>query len=100
MGVENLRDQLKKDKLLGKTGFALFLPNRKAYVLQLQTLLVDANEDANDLEDGDSGIDGRSVRRRAAVRGRKRRRGLRFYMSYEGTEEEKEAFEVMAVVGK
>eukprot|EP00965_Chrysotila_dentata_P144349 4768483-Pleurochrysis_carterae.AAC.1 len=61
MGVEDLRDQLKKHKLLaGKTGFALSLPNRKAYVLQLQTLLLEANEDANDLEDGDSGIDGRS----------------------------------------
>eukprot|EP00965_Chrysotila_dentata_P096870 3201570-Pleurochrysis_carterae.AAC.1 len=60
MGVEDLRDQL-----LGKTGFALSLPNRTTYVLQLQKLLLEANEDANDLEDGDSGIDGRSVRRRA-----------------------------------
>eukprot|EP00965_Chrysotila_dentata_P058885 1954347-Pleurochrysis_carterae.AAC.1 len=41
----------------------------------------------------------RSVRRRATVRGRKRRRGLRSYMRYEWTEEE-EAFEVEAVVGK
>eukprot|EP00965_Chrysotila_dentata_P086893 2867859-Pleurochrysis_carterae.AAC.1 len=65
MGVEDLRDQLKKHKLLGKTGFALSLPNRTAYVLKLQTLLLEANEDANDLKDGDSGIDGRSVRRRA-----------------------------------
>eukprot|EP00965_Chrysotila_dentata_P033866 1127644-Pleurochrysis_carterae.AAC.1 len=60
MGVEDLRDLLKKHKLLGKTGFALSLLNRTAYVLQLQTLLLEANEDANDLDDGDSGIDGRS----------------------------------------
>eukprot|EP00965_Chrysotila_dentata_P199752 6179568-Pleurochrysis_carterae.AAC.3 len=51
MGVEDLRDQLKKHKLLGKNGFALSLPNRTAYVLQLQTLLLETNEDANDLED-------------------------------------------------
>eukprot|EP00965_Chrysotila_dentata_P180207 5949837-Pleurochrysis_carterae.AAC.1 len=44
MGVEDLRDQLKKHKLLGKTGFALSLPNRTAYVLQQQTLLLEANE--------------------------------------------------------
>eukprot|EP00965_Chrysotila_dentata_P166640 5501717-Pleurochrysis_carterae.AAC.1 len=100
MGVENLRDQPKKHELLGKTGFALSLLNRTAYVLQLRTLLLEANEDANDrVEDGDSGIDGRSVRRRATVRGRKRRRGVRSYMGYEWTEEEK-AFEVEAVVGK
>eukprot|EP00965_Chrysotila_dentata_P179661 5932695-Pleurochrysis_carterae.AAC.1 len=67
MGVEDLRDPLKKHKLLGKTGFALSLPNRTTYVLQLQTLLLEADEDANDLEDGDSGIDGRNVRRRATV---------------------------------
>eukprot|EP00965_Chrysotila_dentata_P126359 4176435-Pleurochrysis_carterae.AAC.1 len=74
MGVDDLWDQLKKHKLLGKTGFALPLPNRMAYGLQLQTLLLEANEDANALDDGDSGIDGRSVRRRA---------GLRSYMGYE-----------------
>eukprot|EP00965_Chrysotila_dentata_P000896 28572-Pleurochrysis_carterae.AAC.1 len=49
MGVEELRDQLKKHKLLGTTGFALSLRNRTAYVLQLQTLLLEANEDANDV---------------------------------------------------
>eukprot|EP00965_Chrysotila_dentata_P148673 4909414-Pleurochrysis_carterae.AAC.4 len=71
-----------------------------ACVLQLQTLLLETNEDANDLKDGDSGIDGRSVRRRATVRGRKRKRGLRSYTGYEWTEEEEEAFEVEAVFGK
>eukprot|EP00965_Chrysotila_dentata_P128679 4253921-Pleurochrysis_carterae.AAC.2 len=30
MGVEELRDQLKKHTLLGKTGFALFLPQSLA----------------------------------------------------------------------
>eukprot|EP00965_Chrysotila_dentata_P047490 1574975-Pleurochrysis_carterae.AAC.7 len=66
MGVEDLRDQLKKHRLLDKSKmFLLFLPNRTAYVLQLQTLLLETNEDANDLEDGNIGIEGRSVRRRA-----------------------------------
>eukprot|EP00965_Chrysotila_dentata_P259984 6213746-Pleurochrysis_carterae.AAC.1 len=97
MGVEDLRDQLKKHTLLGKTGFTLSLPNRTAYVLQLQTLLLEANEDANDLKDGDSGIDSRSLRRRATVRGRMRRRGLRSYMGCEWTEKkEEEVFEVEA----
>eukprot|EP00965_Chrysotila_dentata_P145683 4812400-Pleurochrysis_carterae.AAC.1 len=31
MGVEDLRDPRKKHKFLGKTGFALSLPNRTAY---------------------------------------------------------------------
>eukprot|EP00965_Chrysotila_dentata_P045570 1513524-Pleurochrysis_carterae.AAC.4 len=39
--------------LLGKTGFALFLPNRTTYLLQLQTLLLKANNDANELENGE-----------------------------------------------
>eukprot|EP00965_Chrysotila_dentata_P125965 4163559-Pleurochrysis_carterae.AAC.1 len=93
MGVEDLRDKLKKHTLLGKTGFALSLPNRTPYVLQLQTLLLEANEDASDLEDGDSGIDGRGARRLATVRGRERMRGLRSFTGYEWTEEEEEAFE-------
>eukprot|EP00965_Chrysotila_dentata_P231957 6198671-Pleurochrysis_carterae.AAC.2 len=82
MSVEDLRDQLEKQKLLGETGYALSLPNCTAHVLQLQTWLLKASEDANGLEDGGSGIDGRSVRRRATVRSRKRRRGLRSYMGY------------------
>eukprot|EP00965_Chrysotila_dentata_P120653 3989837-Pleurochrysis_carterae.AAC.2 len=60
MGIEDMRDQLTKHKLLGKTGFALSLPNRTACVLQQQRLFLEANKDANDLEDGDSGIDRRS----------------------------------------
>eukprot|EP00965_Chrysotila_dentata_P215145 6188588-Pleurochrysis_carterae.AAC.2 len=85
---------------VGQTGFALSQPNRTAYVLQLQTLLLEANEDANDHEEGDSGINGRSLRRRATFRGRKRKRGLRSSMGYEWTEEAEEAFEVEAVVSK
>eukprot|EP00965_Chrysotila_dentata_P027007 896285-Pleurochrysis_carterae.AAC.1 len=54
VGVRDLRNQLNKHKLLGKTGFALSLPNRTAYVLQLQTLLLEANEETNNFEDGDS----------------------------------------------
>eukprot|EP00965_Chrysotila_dentata_P096152 3176670-Pleurochrysis_carterae.AAC.1 len=83
MGVDDLRDRFKKHKLLGKTGLALSPPNRTAYVLKLQTLLLEAIEDANDSEHGDSDIDDRSVRRRTTVRDRKRRRGLRSYMGYE-----------------
>eukprot|EP00965_Chrysotila_dentata_P111657 3692204-Pleurochrysis_carterae.AAC.1 len=92
MGVEDLRDQLKKHKLLGKTGFTATQPNRTVYVLQLQTLLLEADEDAKDLDDGDSSIDGRSVRRRVTG-SRKRRCGLTSYMGYEWTEEEEDAFE-------
>eukprot|EP00965_Chrysotila_dentata_P043402 1443223-Pleurochrysis_carterae.AAC.6 len=61
MGVEDLPNQLKKHKLWSKIGFSRSLPSRTAYVLQLQTLLLKANEDANDLENGDSVIDNRSV---------------------------------------
>eukprot|EP00965_Chrysotila_dentata_P154725 5112460-Pleurochrysis_carterae.AAC.1 len=91
MGVEDLRDQLKKHKALGKTGFVVSQPNRTAYVLQLQTLLLEADKDANDLNDGDSGIDGRSVRRRSTSRSRSRR-ALTSDMGYEQTEEEEDAF--------
>eukprot|EP00965_Chrysotila_dentata_P231662 6198490-Pleurochrysis_carterae.AAC.2 len=49
MGVENLQDQFNKRKLLGKTCFALCLPSRTAYVLQLPTLLLEANEGADGL---------------------------------------------------
>eukprot|EP00965_Chrysotila_dentata_P079725 2629730-Pleurochrysis_carterae.AAC.2 len=55
-----------------KTGFARSLPN-----VPHCTLLLEADEDTNDLKDGDSGFDSRSVRDRVNVLGRKRRRGLR-----------------------
>eukprot|EP00965_Chrysotila_dentata_P189795 6173513-Pleurochrysis_carterae.AAC.3 len=100
MGVEDFRDQHKKHKALGKTGFVVSQRNRTAYVLQLQTLLLEADEDANNLDDGDSGIDGQSVRSHLIGRSRKRRRGLTSYMGYEWTEEEKDAFQVEGIVGK
>ena len=41
---DDLKDQLKYHKLvLKKTGFSVSQPNRKAFVLQLQTLLLDAH---------------------------------------------------------
>ena len=89
--------------------------NRTAYVLQLQTLLLEADPEANDLADGDGGIDGRSVKRKARSggaadggggggkgkgKGKKRRRGVTEYMGYEWTAEEEDDFEVEALVGK
>ena len=82
---DELVDQLRKHKLLGKKGFTVTQPNREAYFLQLQTLLLEADPAANDLEDGDSAspaaasaaspaaASGRS-RRAAVARGRRRRR--------------------------
>ena len=88
MSNDDLKDQLKKHKLLGKTGFTVSLPNRTALVLQLQALLNEADPvGANDLDDGDSGIDGRAIRRKAApsVRGgkNKRKKTVQTYMGYE-----------------
>ena len=90
LGNDDLKDQLKKHKLLGKTGFTVSLPNRTALVLQLQALLNEADPlGANDLEDGDSGIEGRAVRRKAAApaggrgRGRGKRKKVQTYMGYE-----------------
>ena len=40
MRNDNLKDQLKKHTALGKTSFTATQPNRTAYVLQLQTLLL------------------------------------------------------------
>ena len=88
MGNDELKDQLRAHKLKGKTGFSLSLPNRTALILQLQALLNEADpQGANDLEDGDSGIEGRAVRRKAAGgggRGRnKRKKNVETYMGYE-----------------
>ena len=110
MGNDALADQLKKHKLLGATGFAVTQSNRIAYVLQLQTLLLVADAGANDLLEGDSGIIGRNIKRKARVAGgtsskgmcgkRKRRTGVTEYMDYEWTEEEEDGFEVEALVGR
>eukprot|EP00965_Chrysotila_dentata_P048855 1620975-Pleurochrysis_carterae.AAC.1 len=54
MGVEDLRGQFRKHKLLGKAGFALSLrPTARRTSCSVKTFLLEANEDANDLEDGD-----------------------------------------------
>eukprot|EP00965_Chrysotila_dentata_P011290 368024-Pleurochrysis_carterae.AAC.1 len=84
MVVEDLRDQLKKHKALGKTGFVVSQPNRMAYALQLQTLLLEADEEASNLDDGDSGFNGRNIRRCLTGRSRKRRRGLTSYTILHG----------------
>eukprot|EP00965_Chrysotila_dentata_P022192 734297-Pleurochrysis_carterae.AAC.18 len=83
MGVGTwMREQLKKHNTLGKTGFMVSQPNGTAYILHLQTTLLEADKDENDLDNGDSGIDGRSARRRTTG-SRKRRRGLIYCMGYE-----------------
>eukprot|EP00966_Prymnesium_polylepis_P334578 7389947-Prymnesium_polylepis.1 len=65
MGVEELKDQLKGYKLQGKTGFKLTHEKRADYVLQVQSLMSEAlGEGSNDLKDGESGVEGRGVRRR------------------------------------
>eukprot|EP00965_Chrysotila_dentata_P263416 6214827-Pleurochrysis_carterae.AAC.5 len=100
MGVEEVRDKLKMHTASGKSGFVVFQPNHTAYILQLHAFLLKADEDANDFDDGDFGIDGRSIRRRVTG-SRKRRRGLTFYMGCEWTEEEQEdAFDVKVIVRK
>ena len=100
----DLQDQLKHHKLIGKkTGFTISQPNRLAYVLQLQAVLSEAHGSAaNDLPDGDSGIEGRNVKRKARSEGsgkkKKRRKGTE-YMGYCWTAEEEDDFEVEAIVG-
>lgn len=109
MGNDALKDQLKKQKVLGKTGFTATQANRTAYILQLQTLLLEADADANDLAEGDSGITGRNIKRKASVRKQtgggdkkagKKRKGVHEWMGFEWTDEEADGFEVEAIVGK
>ena len=65
LGTDDLKDQLKGYKLKGKSGFTLTQANRAAYVLQVQSLMSEMlGEGSNDLADGDSGVEGRGVRRR------------------------------------
>jgi hypothetical protein len=102
-GNEDLKDQLKKHKLMGKSKakFTATQPNRTAYVLQLQTLLLEADPNANDLPAGDSGIEGRNIKRKSSGGGssRKRKKGMVYYMDYEWTAEEEDTFEVETIVG-
>ena len=108
-----LADQLKARKAAGGTGFAVTQPNRAAYVLTLQALMLAADAAANDLPDGESGVDGRQVKRKARRSGaggtggrdkggrgggskRKARPGVHVWMDYEWTDEEADNFEVSA----
>ena len=67
---DELVDQLRKHKLLGKKGFNVSQPNRTARVLALQVLMLEADPAANDLEDGDSGIIGRGIKRKTRGEGK------------------------------
>ena len=59
-----------------------------------QTLLLEADPSANDLDDGDSGIVGRTVKRKSTGGSKKRKKGVRYYMGHEWTEEEEDQFQV------
>ena len=111
MSVDDLKDQLKGYKLQGKTGFALTQENRVAYVLQVQALMSEAlGEGCNDLADGDSGVDGRGVRRKKVARDddgsgqggkKKKAKSKRKIISYLGWEwYETEKFEIEKLIGK
>ena len=101
MAVDTLKDQLKLRKLNGAKGFTVTQANRTAYVLQLHVLLLAADPQSNDLPEGDSGIDGREVVRKSTGKGKgKRKKGVTYYEGYCWTEEEEDAFEVEAIVGK
>ena len=71
MPNDALQDQLKFHKLVRKqTGFTVTQKNRVGYVLQLQGLLVaEHGEAANDLAEGDSGVKGRGIKRKARGEG-------------------------------
>ena len=74
-------------------------------VLTLQSLLLAADSKANDLPDGESGITGRNVKRKARQPGgggsrKRKQRGHRAFCGYEWAEEEEDDFEVEAIVGK
>jgi len=72
MNNQDLADQLKHLKLvLGRDIKKTSLPNRKAYVIRIQTLLfTEFGVDANNLEDGDDGYGGDGVRKRKASKKR------------------------------
>lgn len=102
MSNEALKDQLKKYKVMGKVGFTTTQPNRTAFVLQLQALLLEFDNQANDLSEGDSGIEGRNIKRKTngGARNGKRKARITEYMGYEWTAEEEDDFEVEAIVGR
>jgi vacuolar-type H+-ATPase subunit E/Vma4 len=67
MRNDELADQLKIYKLvLKRTGFSVTQKGREAYIIQVQALMTEEDgAAANDLPDGDPGVEGRGVRRRA-----------------------------------
>jgi hypothetical protein len=103
MGEDALKDQLRKHKLLGKKGFNVSQPNRTARVLALQALMLEADAAANDLEEGDSGIEGRGIKRKVRGQGKapkKKQKGapkVQEYMGYEWTDDD--PFVLEAIVG-
>jgi uncharacterized protein YaiL (DUF2058 family) len=116
MANADLADQLKYHKIVRKqTGFTVTQKDRKAYVLQLQSLLSDWHTDANDLDSGDAGIEGRGIKRKArapaeAERGGKaggkagagKKAPVNVALDEDGNEvewEDGEDYEVEAIVG-
>ena len=115
MGNTDLTDQLKYHKVVRKiTGFTVTQKSRMAFVLQLQSLLSDWHADANDLEEGDAGIEGRGIKRKARApagggsngkkggRGKKKKQAVHYAVDEEGNEvewEDGEEYEVEAIVG-
>ena len=97
----DLQDQLKYHKLvLKKTGFTVTQANREKYVLQLQALLVEQHgKVANDLAAGDSGVEGRGLKKRKANGGGGQKKTKK-KKSASGIEwDEDEEFKVEAIVG-
>ena len=109
MSVDELKDQLKGYKLKGKTGFTLTQANRPTYVFQVQGLMSEMlGEGCNDLADGDSGVEGRGVRRRkdadndqgGVTAGKKRKTKVKM-ISYKGWEwPANKKFEIEKLIGK
>ena len=112
MGNSDLSDQLKYHKVVRKkTGFIVTQKDRKAFVLQLQSLLSNWHTDADDLEEGDAGIVGRGIKRKARApagggsngkRGGGKKKSVQYAMDGDGNEvqwEDGEQYEVEAIVG-
>lgn len=97
-----------KDQLKGKSGFMLTQANRSAYVLQVQSLMSEMlGEGCNDLADGDSGVEGRGVRRRkesdnheVGHKAKKAKSKVKM-VSYKGWEwQADQKFEIEKLIGK
>ena len=112
LGLKDLSDQLKYHKVVRKkTGFIVTQKDRKAFVLQLQPLLSDWHTDADDLEEGDAGIVGRGIKRKARApagggsngkRDGGKKKSVQYAMDGDGNEvewEDGEQYEVEAIVG-